>query len=102
LLHDRAGSSACRPNCGACCIAPSISSPISGVPNGKPAGMRCVQLDKTNLFRIFGSPKRPAIYAGLQPAVGDVRRLTGPCNALSDTAGEIDRRVESLVYRFKF
>ncbi|WP_429347626.1 hypothetical protein [Paraburkholderia sp. Clong3] len=28
---------ACRPDCGACCIAPSISSPIPGMPNGKPS-----------------------------------------------------------------
>ncbi|MCC6439509.1 MAG: YkgJ family cysteine cluster protein, partial [Rhodanobacteraceae bacterium] len=24
----------CRSGCGACCIAPSISSPIPGMPNG--------------------------------------------------------------------
>ena len=28
----------CREGCGACCIAPSISSPIPGMPHGKPAG----------------------------------------------------------------
>ncbi|MDR8085529.1 YkgJ family cysteine cluster protein, partial [Acinetobacter baumannii] len=26
----------CRPHCGACCTAPSITSPIPGMPNGKP------------------------------------------------------------------
>jgi hypothetical protein len=25
----------CRPQCGACCVAPSISSPIPGMPHGK-------------------------------------------------------------------
>ena len=35
---------ACRTGCGACCIAPSISSPIPGMPDGKPAGVPCVQL----------------------------------------------------------
>ena len=35
----------CRPRCAACCIAPSISSPIPGMPEGKPAGVACVQLD---------------------------------------------------------
>ncbi|MGO2368564.1 MAG: YkgJ family cysteine cluster protein, partial [Serratia sp. (in: enterobacteria)] len=30
----------CRADCGACCIAPSISSPIPGMPNGKPANTR--------------------------------------------------------------
>ena len=39
---------ACRPGCGACCIAPSITSAIPGMPLGKPAGVRCVQLDDDN------------------------------------------------------
>ncbi len=51
----------CRAGCGACCIAPSISSPIPGMPDGKPAGVRCVQLDERNLCRIFGRPERPAV-----------------------------------------
>ncbi len=55
----------CRPGCGACCIAPSISSPIPGMPNGKPAGVRCAQLDEGNLCRIFGLPARPAVCGGL-------------------------------------
>jgi uncharacterized protein len=62
----------CRPGCGACCTAPSISSPIPGMPvvNGisKPAGVRCVQLDDANLCRIFGQPERPAVCGQLQPA----------------------------------
>ena len=33
-----------RANCGACCIAPSLSSPLPGMPKGKPAGVRWVQL----------------------------------------------------------
>ncbi|AMD00659.1 YkgJ family cysteine cluster protein [Halomonas chromatireducens] len=53
--------SACRPGCGACCIAPSISSAIPGMPDGKPAGVRCVQLDENNLCRLFGDPRRPAV-----------------------------------------
>ena len=53
----------CRPGCGACCIAPSISSPIPGMPDGKPAGVRCVQLDEANLCRLFGDPRRPAVCA---------------------------------------
>ncbi|WP_183313086.1 YkgJ family cysteine cluster protein [Halomonas fontilapidosi] len=53
----------CRPGCGACCIAPSISSPIPGMPDGKPAGVRCVQLDEGNLCRLFGDPRRPAVCA---------------------------------------
>ena len=53
----------CRPGCGACCIAPSISSPIPGMPDGKPAGERCAQLDDDNLCRLFGRPERPAVCA---------------------------------------
>ncbi|MFW6346186.1 MAG: YkgJ family cysteine cluster protein [Halomonas sp.] len=53
----------CRPGCGACCIAPSIRSPIPGMPDGKPAGVRCVQLDEHNLCRLFGDPRRPALCA---------------------------------------
>jgi hypothetical protein len=58
----------CRSGCGACCIAPSITSPIPGMPEGKPAGVRCVQLDEQNRCRIFGRPERPAFCAGLRPA----------------------------------
>jgi len=58
----------CRPHCAACCIAPSISSPIPGMPEGKPAGVRCVQLDERDRCRIFGTPERPAVCAGLQPS----------------------------------
>ncbi|WP_106420098.1 YkgJ family cysteine cluster protein [Salinicola tamaricis] len=55
--------STCRPGCGACCIAPSITSPIPGMPQGKPAGVRCVQLDDDHLCRLFGDPRRPAVCA---------------------------------------
>lgn len=58
----------CRPGCGACCTAPSITSPIPGMPDGKPAGVRCVQLADDNRCLIFGQPERPAFCAGLQPA----------------------------------
>lgn len=57
----------CRPSCGACCIAPSISSPIPGMPQGKPAGVRCVQLDEQERCRLFGKPERPAVCIQLRP-----------------------------------
>jgi hypothetical protein len=57
----------CRPGCGACCIAPSISSAIPGMPHGKPAGVRCVQLDDGNRCRLFGRPERPQVCGGLRP-----------------------------------
>ena len=58
----------CRPGCGACCTAPSITSPIPGMPDGKPAGVRCVQLADDMRCRIFGHPDRPSFCAGLQPS----------------------------------
>ncbi|NII04968.1 YkgJ family cysteine cluster protein [Luteibacter anthropi] len=58
---------ACRPGCGACCIAPSISSPIPGMPNGKLAGVRCIQLTADNRCAIFGRPERPKVCGGLRP-----------------------------------
>lgn len=58
----------CRDNCGACCTAPSITSPIPGMPGGKPAGVRCVQLGGDNRCLIFGRPERPACCGGLQPS----------------------------------
>lgn len=53
----------CRLGCGACCIAPSITSPIPGMPHGKPAGVRCIQLNDDNLCQIFGQPERPELCA---------------------------------------
>jgi hypothetical protein len=58
---------ACRSGCGACCIAPSISSAIPGMPHGKPAGVPCVQLDDDHRCRLFGRPERPAICVRLRP-----------------------------------
>ncbi len=58
----------CRPGCGACCIAPSITSPLPGMPQGKPAGVPCAQLDEQMRCRVFGQPDRPAFCAGLQPS----------------------------------
>ena len=57
----------CRVGCGACCIALSISSPIPGMPKGKPAGVRCVQLTEDNLCRLFGTPERPEVCNRLRP-----------------------------------
>lgn len=66
----------CRPQCGACCIAPSITSPIPGMPNGKPAGVPCIQLDEQLRCKLFGHPERPRFCLGLQPGIemcGDSR-----------------------------
>jgi hypothetical protein len=36
------------------------------MPNGKPAGIRCIQLDQENRCKIFGHPERPAVCASLK------------------------------------
>jgi Fe-S-cluster containining protein len=57
----------CRAGCGACCIAISISSPIPGMPHGKPAGVRCAQLTPDNRCALFGLPERPQVCLRLHP-----------------------------------
>ncbi|MEI2417704.1 YkgJ family cysteine cluster protein [Orrella sp. JC864] len=54
--------------CAACCIAPSISSPIPGMPQGKPAGQPCIQLDEALRCKLFGKPERPEVCRSLAPA----------------------------------
>lgn len=81
----------CRAGCAACCIAPSITSPIPGMSEGKPAGVPCVQLDERLGCKIFGHPERPAVCGGFKPMpdvcgtnrdealwlIGELERLTG-------------------------
>jgi hypothetical protein len=57
----------CRDGCGACCIAPSITSPLPGMPHGKPAGIPCVNLTDDYRCALFGRPERPAFCSGLRP-----------------------------------
>jgi hypothetical protein len=59
----------CRPGCAACCVVPSISSPIPGMPQGKPAFTRCAQLSPENRCLLFGHPDRPPVCASLQPTM---------------------------------
>ena len=40
---------------------------MPGMPKGKPAGTRCVNLDDNNLCRLYGRPERPAFCLGYQP-----------------------------------
>jgi len=51
----------CREQCGACCIAPSISSPIPGMPDGKPAGVPCIHLSADFRCMIYDHPDRPKV-----------------------------------------
>jgi uncharacterized protein len=67
---------ACREGCGACCIAPSIATPMPGMPRGKAAGERCLHLTPALRCALFGDPARPAFCGGLQPSIemcGDSR-----------------------------
>lgn len=56
----------CREKCGACCIVPSISSAIPGMPDGKPAGVRCIHLSKELTCLIYNSPDRPKVCDGFK------------------------------------
>jgi Fe-S-cluster containining protein len=77
----------CRDHCGACCIAPSITSPIPGMPHGKPAGIPCVQLDDDFRCRLFGKPDRPAFCASLKP-------LLSMCGAAREEALSVLTQLE--------
>ena len=57
----------CREGCGACCVAPSISQPLPGMPAGKPAGVRCLHLDAQWRCALFDDPRRPALCAAFVP-----------------------------------
>ena len=39
------------------------------MPNGKPAGVRCVQLMSDNRCRLFGLPSRPSVCRDFAPEV---------------------------------
>lgn len=53
----------CREHCGACCIAPSISSPIPRMPRGKPGGIACIHLSEDFRCLIWDQPDRPSVCA---------------------------------------
>lgn len=38
------------------------------MPDGKPAGVRCVQLTDEHQCLLFGKPERPAVCNNLQPS----------------------------------
>ncbi|HOO73331.1 MAG TPA: YkgJ family cysteine cluster protein [Spirochaetota bacterium] len=54
----------CR-KCGACCIAPSITGPLPGMPSGKPAGIRCANLMKDNTCAVYAV--RPPVCRNYTP-----------------------------------
>jgi len=80
----------CRPNCGACCIAMSISSSIPDMENGKPAGVTCVQLSLDNMScKLYGKAERPQVCVSF-PATLDV------CGNNRDEALALITRLEEL------
>lgn len=67
----------CRVGCGACCVVPSISSPLPGMPEGKPAGEPCIHLTADYRCGLFGQPERPAVcerFQATESLCGDSRR----------------------------
>ena len=56
----------CRVGCGACCVAPSISTPLPGMPKGKPAGVPCIHLTADRRCGLFGQPGRPTVCEAFQ------------------------------------
>lgn len=59
----------CRTNCGACCIAITISSALPGLPHGKAADLACPHLTDDKKCKIFGSPERPQVCDDLKPSL---------------------------------
>ncbi len=58
----------CRDGCGACCIAPSITQPFPGMPNGKPAGVPCANLEPaTKRCRIWETADYPNVCRHFKP-----------------------------------
>ncbi len=62
---------------------------MPGMPQGKPAGVRCVQLDDANRCRLFGHPERPLVCSQLQPSLD-------MCGADSASAMRYLLRLEAL------
>ena len=79
----------CREGCAACCIAPSISTPIPGMPQGKPAGVPCIQLNEAGLCKLFGSPLRPRVC-------GDLKAVHEMCGDHKEEALAYLKNLESL------
>ena len=58
----------CRSGCGGCCIAPSITSFIPGMPNGKASGEPCINLNlETYSCDIWGQEDYPEFCRDFKP-----------------------------------
>lgn len=72
----------CRDACGACCIALSISSPMPGLPEGKPAGVKCIHLLDDLRCGIYTDPGKPKVC-------DDFKAETEFCGSTREEALEI-------------
>lgn len=62
------------------------------MPQGKPAGVPCVQLDERRRCRLFGQSGRPAVCAGLRPSA----EMCGPVDDGGAHALAYMARLEAL------
>ena len=81
------------------------------MPDGKPAGVPCVQLDEALRCRLFGRPERPDCCSGLQAShemcgehrqqalvwLARLEQLTAPENIPQQTVGRNVARDAALV-----
>ncbi len=58
------------------------------MPDGKPAGVRCVQLSEDNRCLLFGKPERPAVC-------GDLKANEEMCGSTFDDAYRYITRLEA-------
>lgn len=72
---------ACRPNCAACCIIPSISSTTALMPHGKPAGQTCPHLNAKLLCNLFGQAQRPKVCENFKFDA----QVCGTCKSQAET-----------------
>lgn len=70
----------------------SISSPIPGMLEGKPAGTRCIHLTDKLECRIFNSPDRPKVCDRFKPE-------TEFCGTCREEALQIFARLEEFDQR---
>ena len=58
------------------------------MPDGKPAGVRCIHLTAEMQCALFGDPSRPAVCSSLRP-------MLEMCGATADAALEYLERLEA-------
>ena len=57
----------CRPGCAACCIAPQITTAIPNMPDGKPAGTPCANLNENLNCTIWDRKDYPGLCRAFLP-----------------------------------